>query len=167
LIDINMTLVAQILNFVILVALLRWLCYKPVVRMLKAREERIADSIQRADDDAAAAEAVLADYKAKLAQASAKAQEIQAKAEARAEEYRATKKAEAEHEIEQMKKAARAEIERDRERAADDIRRQVVALSMAAAGKIISKNLDSSENEKLVGDFVAKLDKAKIGDLSC
>ena len=72
-IDLNMTLVAQILNFLILVALLRWLAYKPVVSMLKARENRIADSIQRADDDAAAAEAVLADYKAKLAEASARA----------------------------------------------------------------------------------------------
>ena len=50
-IDLNMTLVAQILNFLILVALLRWLAYKPVVSMLKARENRIADSIQRADDD--------------------------------------------------------------------------------------------------------------------
>ena len=45
-IDLNMTLVAQILNFLILVALLRWLAYKPVVSMLKARENRIADSIQ-------------------------------------------------------------------------------------------------------------------------
>ena len=43
----------------------------------------------------------------------------------------------------------------------------MVALSMAAAGKIISKNLDAAENEQLIGDFVAKLDKNKIGDLSC
>ena len=166
-IDLNMTLVAQILNFLILVALLRWLAYDPVVRMLKARENRIAESIQRADDDAAAAESVLADYKAKLAEASAKAQEIQARAEERAEEYRAARKADTEREIEQMKKAAQAEIQRDRERAVEELRTQMVTLSMAAAGKIISKNLDAAENEQLIGDFVAKLDKNKIGDLSC
>lgn len=162
-----MTLAAQILNFLILVALLRWLCYNPVVRMLKARENRIADSIRRADDDAAAAEAVLNDYKAKLADASAKAQEIQARAETRAEEYLAKRKADTENEIEQMKKAAQAEIKRERERAVEELKGQMIALSMAAAGKIISKNLDAKENEQLIGDFVAQLDKNKIGDLSC
>lgn len=166
-IDINMTLAAQILNFLILVALLRWLCYNPIVRMLKARENRIADSIRRADDDAAAAEAVLKDYKAKLADASTKAQEIQARAETRAEEYLAKRKADTENEIEQMKKAAQAEITRERERAVEELKGQMIALSMAAAGKIISKNLDAKENEQLIGDFVAQLDKNKIGDLSC
>jgi F-type H+-transporting ATPase subunit b len=162
-----MTLVAQILNFLILVALLRWLAYKPVVRMLEARENRIADSIQRADDDAAKAEQVLKDYKAKLAAASTKAQEIQRNAEARAEEYLAQRKAATENEIEQMKKAAKAEIQRDRERAVEELKGQMVMLSMAAAGKIISKNLDAKENEQLIGDFVSQLDKSKIGDLSC
>jgi F-type H+-transporting ATPase subunit b len=42
-----------------------------------------------------------------------------------------------------------------------------VALSMAAAGKIISKNIDKAENEQLITEFVDKLDKDKIGDLPC
>lgn len=166
-IDLNMTLVAQIINFLILVALLRWLAYEPVVRMLKARENRIADSIKHADEDAAKAAATLNEYKAKLAEASAKAQEIQARAEKLADEYRAAKKADAQKEIEQMKKAAQAEIERDRERAVEELRARVVALSMAAAGKIIEKNMDSEANERFIGDFVDKLDKNKLGDLSC
>ena len=41
-IDLNATFFAQILNFLILVAILRALCYKPVVRMIKAREDKIA-----------------------------------------------------------------------------------------------------------------------------
>lgn len=39
-IDINMTLVAQVLNFLILVVILRAVAYKPVMKMLKAREEK-------------------------------------------------------------------------------------------------------------------------------
>ena len=70
-------------------------------------------------------------------------------------------------EIEQMKKAAQAEIQRDRERAADQLKKEIVALSLLAAGKVVEKNLAASENEALVGDFIDKLDKDKIGDLSC
>ncbi|MBR2142436.1 MAG: ATP synthase F0 subunit B, partial [Anaerovibrio sp.] len=52
-IDINATLIAQMLNFLVLVVLLRIFAYKPIVKMLKEREERIAGSIKKADDDAA------------------------------------------------------------------------------------------------------------------
>ena len=41
------------LNFLVLVVLLRIFAYKPIVKMLKEREERIAGSIKKADDDAA------------------------------------------------------------------------------------------------------------------
>ena len=34
-------------------------------------------------------------------------------------------------------------------------------------GKVVEKNMEASENEALVGDFIDKLDKDKIGDLSC
>ena len=69
--------------------------------------------------------------------------------------------------VEQMKKAAAAEIQRDRERAVEQLKGEVVVLSMAAAGKIISKNIDKTENEQLITEFVNKLDKDKIGDLPC
>ena len=80
-IDINATLIAQMLNFLVLVVLLRIFAYKPIVKMLKEREERIAGSIKKADDDAAAAEATLKQYQEQLAGARVKAQEIIDKAE--------------------------------------------------------------------------------------
>ena len=66
-----------------------------------------------------------------------------------------------------MRKAAKAEIEREREHAVQQLRTEMITLSMAAAGKIVAKNMDKSENEALIEDFVNKLDKDKIGDLPC
>ncbi|SDG12657.1 F-type H+-transporting ATPase subunit b [Selenomonas sp. WCT3] len=166
-IELNMTFFAQIINFVILVVLLRAVAYKPVVNMLKAREDRIKESLDKADADAAEADKLLADYKKKLAAANIKAEDIIRNAEKRASEEREAARAETKREIEQMKKAAEAEIQRDRERAVAQLRGEVVALSMAAAGKIISKNIDKAENEQLITEFVDKLDKDKIGDLPC
>lgn len=166
-IEINGTLIAQILNFLILAGILRAVAYKPVVKILQARQAKIQESIDKAEADAAEADKLLADYKAKLAAANAKAEAIIENAEKRASEEREAKRAEIKREIEQMKKAAEAEIERERTRAVEELRSEVVALSMAAAGKIISKNIDASENEQLIAEFVNKLDKDKIGDLPC
>ncbi len=166
-IDLNATFFAQILNFLILVAILRALCYKPVVRMIKAREDKIAESLAKADSDVAEAEELKKNYQAQLAEAREKAQAIVDKAEKVAASNRETSLQDTKREIEQMKKAAQAEIQRDRERAADQLKKEIVALSLLAAGKVVEKNMEASENEALVGDFIDKLDKDKIGDLSC
>lgn len=130
-IDINATLIAQILNFLILVGILRAFAYKPVVRMLKARQDRIQESLNKADADVAEADKLLAAYKAKLAEANAKAETIVMNAEKRASEEREAKRAEMKREIEQMRKAAQAEIAREREHAVEQMRAEMITLSMA------------------------------------
>ena len=69
--------------------------------------------------------------------------------------------------IEQMKKSAAEEIERERRAAAETLRAEVVALSMAAASKVIAKNLDEKANESLIVEFAERLGNEKLGDLSC
>ena len=140
-----MTFFAQILNFLILVAILRALCYKPVVRMIKAREDKIAESLEKADADVAAAEELKAKYQAQLAEAREQAQAITDKAEKVASQLREDKLQETKREVEQMKESARAEIQRDQERAQDQIRAQVVALSIQAAGKIVSDKMTADK----------------------
>lgn len=166
-IELNATFFAQILNFLILVVILRAVAYKPVVAMLKAREDKIAESLTKADADRAAAEDALRQNQEKLASAQAKAQEIINKAEKLAREEHDSSIQETKREIEQMKKAAQEEIQRERLRAVEQLKGEVVALSMAAAGKIITKNIDAKDNEKIIGEFIDQLDKEKIGDLPC
>ena len=149
-IELNSTFFAQILNFLILVILLRAVAYKPVLKILKEREDRIAASIDKADADAAEAAKTLEAYKAELAGARTKAQEIMDLAEKRASEeheasIQATKRA---HAVEQLKG-------------------EVVTLALAAAGKIVQKNLEKSDNDAIIGEFIAKLDAHKIGDATC
>lgn len=166
-IELNATFFAQILNFLILVFILRAVAYKPVVRMLKARQDKIQESLDKADADVAEADKLLAEYKEKLARANAKAEEIVKNAERRSSEEREAQRSAVKTEIEQMRSTAKAEIAREREQAVAQLRAEVVTLSMAAAGKIIAKNMDAAENEKLVAEFVDMLDKDKIGDLPC
>lgn len=167
LIDLNGTLPVQIINFLVLVVLLRLVAYKPIVRMMEERRAKIAESIEKADADAAAAEATLNEYKAQLAAARTKAQEIVDLAEKRAGEEREASIQATKREIEQMKKSAAEQMERERAHAVEQLKAEVVTLALAAAGKIVQKNLDQSDNDAIIGEFIAKLDADKIGDATC
>ncbi len=166
-IEINMTLVAQIINFLILVILLRALAYKPVMKLLQERSDRIAASIDKADADAKAAEDTLKKYQQQLQDAQNKAQEIVDKAEARAREEHDASVNATKQEIEQMKKNAADEIAREREQAVEQLKGEVALLSLAAAEKIIEKNLDAKSNDAIINEFINKLDKKNFGDSLC
>jgi len=139
--------------------------YKPIVKVMQARSKKIQDSIDQADSDRRAAENLLAENKAKLAAAGKKAEDIIEKAEKEASVIREERIEAAKREIEQMKKAAAEEIERDRLKMQENLKSEVVALSIAAAGKIIEKNLSEKDNEGIIKSFIDKLDDKKLGDL--
>lgn len=165
-VDINMTLVAQIFNFLILAAILTKFAYKPLMKVLKEREDQIAKSIESAEADELKAQELLKEYHDQLATARIQAQEIVDKAIKRAQEEREAHINETKREIDQMRKAAQAEIVHERERAVAQLKGEVVALSMAAT-KIIGSNIDTAANDRLIGEFIDKLDKDKMGGLPC
>ena len=165
LIEINATILAQILNFLILVVLLRAVAYKPVARLLQQRSDKIKGDLDKAEADRKAAEQTLEQYKVQLADAHKKAQDIVDKANVTARQEHDAAVAETRKEIERMKATAQAEIENERNRAFDEMKSQIVSLSLAAAGKVVSKNIDTKENDRLVNDFISKLDKNMFADL--
>ena len=164
-IEINATIIAQILNFLILVVLLRAVAYKPVARLLQQRSDKIKGDLDKAEADRKAAEQTLEQYKIQLADAHKKAQEIVDKANLTARQEHDAAVAETRKEIERMKQTAQAEIENERNRAFEDMKSQIVTLSLAAAGKVVSKNLDTKENDKLVNDFISGLNKEMFADM--
>ena len=164
-IEINATIIAQILNFLILVVLLRAVAYKPVARLLQQRSDKIKGDLDKAEADRKAAEQTLEQYKIQLADAHKKAQEIVDKANLTARQEHDAAVAETRKEIERMKQSAQVEIENERNRAFEDMKSQIVSLSLAAAGKVVSKNLDTKENDKLVNDFISGLNKEMFADM--
>lgn len=166
-VDINATLIAQIINFLLLVAILAKVAYKPIMRALEERKERIARNLEQADRTKAEAEQLKAEYHQQLVLARTEAQNILDKAAKLAEQTKEEILAQARAEHAKMLKAAQEEIDRERAKALSDLRGEVAALSIAAASKIIAKNIDAETNSQLVADFIEKLDDKKIGGLPC
>ena len=164
-IEINATMIAQVLNFLILAAILRAVAYKPVAKLLQQRSDSIKNSIDKAEADKKAAAETLAEYKNQLAEANKKAQAIVDKAEITARQEREALVAETKKEIDKMKQNAQEEIQNERNRAFEQMKAEIVSLSLAAAEKIVAKNLGTKENDKLVSDFIANLDKDMLDDV--
>jgi F-type H+-transporting ATPase subunit b len=76
-----------------------------------------------------------------------------------AEKEREQLLARARDEHEQLLDRAKREIQAERERAVADLRREAVELSLAAAARLVERNLDDEANRKIVVDFLSSLER--------
>ena len=153
-VNINATLIAQVINFLFLVFVLAKFAYKPLAKMMEERKNKIASDLEAAEKARTDAEAIQKECAEKLAAARQEAAAIIAEATKDAEALR--EKAVADTRAEQAKIVddAKAAIANDKKAAMDDVRAQVVDLAMAAAGKIIGQKLGTDEDKKLAGEIV-------------
>ena len=157
------TILAQMLNFFILVWILARFAYKPLVSMMQERKERIAKDLADAQAARAEAEQFKADYAAQIANARQEAQQIVEKAVQQAEATTREQLAAAREQIEREKERARQDIVNERDRAMNNLRNEVISLSVAMATKVVAKDMDSETNTKLIEDAITKLDSKTIG----
>lgn len=158
-VNINATLIAQILNFLVLVFVLAKFAYKPLCNMMEERKNKIASDLEAADKAKTDAEAVKAEYAAKLADARQEAQAIVEAARKTAQAAHDKIMADTKAEQEQVIAAAKDAIALEKKKAMDDIRTQVISLSMIAASKIVEQKLGSEEDKKMAGKIVDSLMK--------
>ncbi len=153
-VNINATLIAQILNFLFLVFVLAKFAYKPLLNIMEERKNKIASDLEAADAAKAEAEAVKSEYAAKLADARQEAQAIVEAARKSAQAAHDKIMAETKAEQDQVVAAAKEAIELEKQKALADVRAQVISLSMMAASKIVEQKLGSEEDKKMAGEIV-------------
>ena len=153
-VNLNATLIAQILNFLFLVFVLAKFAYKPLLNIMEERKNKIASDLEAADAAKAEAEAVKSEYAAKLADARQEAQAIVEAARKSAQAAHDKIMAETKAEQDQVVAAAKEAIELEKQKALADVRAQVISLSMLAASKIVEQKLGSEEDKKMAGEIV-------------
>jgi F-type H+-transporting ATPase subunit b len=159
---INLGLLAsQLVNFILLALLLYLVLYKPVLRMLNERKERIARSMADVDAAREAAAKAQQEYDRKVAEAQRKAQEIIAQAAQTGEKAKADIVADAHREAEKIKQDAIADAEQQKVRALADIQSQIAGLSMMATERVLGQAMDEKTQRQLISSFLADLGKAQ------
>jgi F-type H+-transporting ATPase subunit b len=143
--------------FIALFFALRKLAWPMILRSVEEREQKIAKQLADAEQANATAQQLLEEHKAAIARARTEAQEILAKAKAVAQKERDALVAKGHEEQERMLDRARKEITAERDKAIQELRREAVELSIAAASKLVETNLDSDANRRLVSEYLAGL----------
>ncbi len=143
------------ITFAVVMFLLYKLAWKPLRSQLQAREDRIAETIEKARQLKAEAEGLLEQHKEQLAGAEEQVQGVMADGRAAAERVRVEMVATAEAEAKAIIERSRAEIEAERDRAITDIRREAIDLSLMAASRIIEESLDDEGHRKIAEKAVA------------
>ena len=158
-VNINATLIAQILNFLVLVFVIAKFVYKPVLGIMEERKNKIASDLETAEKAKNDAEAVKAEYAAKLADARQEAQAIIENARKTAQAAHDKIMADTKVEQEQYVAAQKEIIATEKKKAMDEVRAQVISLSMIAAGKIVEQKLNSEEDKKMASKIVDSIMK--------
>lgn len=151
--NINWTLVGQMIFFVIFVLFCMRYVWPPITNAMAERAKKIADGLaaaDRADKDLELAKEKAA---ADLKEAKAQAAEIIEQAKKRADQMVEEAKDKAKEEADRVRATAEAEVEQQIAQAKEALRAQVSVLAVAGAEKI----LESSVDAKTHGDMLDKL----------
>jgi len=155
-------LLFQIFNFSVLAILLYAFAYKPIVKMLETRKQKIAQTNEDARVAADARANAEKEAAKVLADAQAEAGKIVREATDRATVAAKDVKSAAEAEAAKARESALAEVEGERNRILGDLRGQVAALSIAAAQKLIGASLDEKRQHALLGEFFSGVKSGKV-----
>ena len=150
-------LLAQLINFLLLIVIMRMFLYKPVLNMLNARKERIAQSMKDAERVNAAAREAEAEKGKVLDGARREAQEIRAQATRDAEKIAQDVRSRAEGEATEIRMKAQADAQKQTELALADANKQIADLAIMATEKLLGRELEKkSEQQRFVAEFLAQ-----------
>ena len=151
-----------LLVFGISMYLLKKLAFPRIQEALDKRQRLIEDSIETAERTKREADALLSEYRERLAAARTQADEIVARARKTAENHEQESIAGARATRDEMLAQTRREIEAETERAIRAIRGEVADLTVAATEKVTRKSLSEADQKRLVDEALSELDFAAL-----
>jgi len=155
-------LLSQIVNFLILFALLYFLLWKRVLKMLDERKRRIAQGLEEAEQARRERERAAQEYERLLEEARQERDKIIAQATEEGGKAGEVMVAEARAKAEQLIVAGRATIEADRQQMLADVRSQVATLAIAVSNKIIGEALDEQRQRRLIDEFFSGIRAGRV-----
>jgi F-type H+-transporting ATPase subunit b len=145
------------LAFVVLLLVMWKFALPPVRNMMKQREDRIREDLERAETARTEAEGELANYRRQVADARNEAARIIEEARQSADEVKRQIQAQAEADAAETRSRAQEDIRLAAERAQADLQGRVADLSIELAEKIVERNLDRDTQLALVESYIGQV----------
>ncbi len=147
-------MIAAVLQWVILLVLLRVFVYKPLVAAMQKRRETISKQIQDADALRREAEALRDEAQQMVGQARDEAKQILANARRESDEQAKKIIEQAQREANYRLRSAIDEIEHEKDEALKDIRSQVADLVVAATARLLERNVTEADQTRYVEEIL-------------
>ena len=143
-------LITQLISFAILVFLLTRFLYKPVVKLLDERAEKIKKGLSDAESASKGAEEAASKIEEELSQARLEGKKLVEAAREASNQLREDEKEKVAAEISQMMEKAKKEINSERDSAILELKNRFGELVVDAAGKVIEKEIDEKSHSELI-----------------
>ena len=150
-----------ILTFLGLLFCLRLLAWKPLLAMLKERQDTIAKSLDDAKQARQELERLGSEQQRILAEARSQAESIIAQTRDDANRLRDELKQKAQAEAAGIVKNAEKQITQETSRAVQQIRQEAVDISVAIASKLLQRNVSRADNERLIDETFRELESSQ------
>ena len=144
------SLIAFLVNFIILLVILYVFAYKPILRMMDQRSDKIREGLEAAETARQEMARSQADTQRALNEARLEGQKLIEQAREASERYRGEERERAQREAEAIIARAREDIARERDAAIQEVRAHFADLAIAAAERIIERSLDRDAHSLLI-----------------
>lgn len=155
--NINATLIGQLIAFAVFVLFCMKYVWPPLMAAIEARQKTIADGLAASERGAKDLELAQAKATEQLKEAKQQAAEIIEQAKKRANQLIDEETQRGHAEREKIISQGYAEIEAERNRAKEDLRKQVAALAVVGAERILQREIDAAAQDDIVEKLVAEL----------
>lgn len=154
---INATLLGQAISFFFFVMFCMKFVWPPLIGALRERQATIAEGLAAAEKGAQAQEVAQAEADEMVSAAKTQASEIVSQAQRRHNEILEEAKRNAVVETDRIKLSAQADIDQERLTARDALSKQVSAIAVAGAEKILKREVDANAHASILDDLIAKI----------
>ena len=153
--------IAQLVNFGLLLVLLRLFAYKPIMKMLDTRANKIKESLEAGDHAKMEAVSAEKEIAKKIEEASASGQQIVGQAVKTAEEVKRRAALDAKKEADAIIAKAQVEIQREKQESMTELRKEVADLAVMVAGKAIGATIDKETQRRLIDNTLKEVSSLK------
>lgn len=151
------TLIATIINFIILFVVLKYFFFEKVQAIIEERENLINEKLDYADEEAEKARMMAIENERMLKNAREEGKLITERHKQKAEKVYEEIVNEANQEAKIIIERAKVEINREKEKVEDNLKREAIELAIELSKKVIEKNIDEEKNRELIGEFITKV----------
>lgn len=146
-------LAGQIVNFLILLFILKKLFYKPILKHLAERRRRIKQGLKKAEEADKILEEAKKKYAEKLADAGQKAEMLLQETEKEAEKIILRARAKAKEEAKDILTSAREKLKKERQIMIKEIKEEMAEIVSVALGRILEGMFKPEKKQK---HYIAK-----------